>query len=1528
MSASRARGAASDPGHGGRRRAWVELLAGRVRRQQRGPEGEPKVGESAVRLLRRHLNLGDLVLEVDGPPRKQLCLNRLIDYDGPGAHTDLSSSLIGSALRDQAAQLGVPAAVLSSQVVASGLVQVCEADAGPPPKVLMTPDQRKKLSSLFEIAQNLLAQSMFSRLSFCQELWKVQNSLLLEAVWRLHVQNIVSLQELLESHADSQAVVAWLSRDLRLLCEQTEAPCQHADVARAMLSDFVQMLVLRGFQKNVDVRGTVEPEWMTQVAVAVLERMLASALEALAAGIQEGSAAHKAVSCWFSVFSGHMYRSIISTESPKRFFCHTLTQILTHKPVLKVSDAVQMQREWSFARTPPLLSGLYRRLFVILSPEELVDCLQEVLETREVNWQHVLSCVSTLVICLPDAQQLVNGWVSRLLAHAFESCDLDSMVLAFLVARQAALEGPAAFPSYAAWFQAAFGSARGFHSCSKKALVFLFKFLSDLVPFEAPRYLQVHVLHPPLVPSKYRALLTDYVALARTRLADLKVSIENMGLYEDLSSAGDVTEPHRQTSQDVEKAIMVFEHTGKIPAAVLEASIFRRSYYLSHFLPALLTPRVLPRVPDSRAVLIESLRRAEKIPPSLYSTYRQACSTVREKPEDAASRREVEPSCAEEPLGLLTTALRELRASVTDPPQHDALSAQMAVISEQLRSALGLSEDDSDVEGAQVQLSVRAPELQPWEQRVVDLLLTSFCQNLMAASSVAPPDRQGPWAAHFVRTLCRRRLLPALLSRLCQLLRHQGPSLSASHVVGLAALAVHLGESRSALPEVHVGPPTPARGLPVPELFDILLPCRTQESSALCLKFCTAAISYSLCKFSSQSHDILYSCLSPGLIKKFQFIVFRWFSEARDPPSWEDPASSPWRPLCLPSADWRRAALCLWKQRTSRELLQREGLRLTYRDWLQLELEIQPEVDSLSDTERRDFHQWAIHQHFLPAPSATGGCDGDLEVACTTLVDVLMDFCQSSRSYDHSENSDLVVGGCTGNRDIFSRLQEMAADLEQGPAPLGHAAPRGHFLFGVFCRRLQALARGWDVASRLQRQRELLMCKRILLGLPPSVLVGSPCLEQLAAPDCDDFFHLVNSELRNFSHDGALTHDITAHFFRGLLNACSRSRDPSLAADLTLTACQTQCPLLLTSALLWWPHLEPELHHRWRRCSQSPLPTELRRLQEAQHFAASVLSPLVAPPAPSPAWLCAAALHFVIRRAGKESIRQELGQLDSQGEELLVFLFFFSLMGLLSSHLTPQAIGSLKALDVCAEVLGCLQRKRISWLPLFQLTEADAGLGRTLLRLAPDHQVRLLPVAFYSLLSYFDKDALLQEDAFLHVAVNMYLKLVGLFVAGETGAVWTPAHGGERQAQAGAGPGLSPDGPGRPALGGLRPGQPLLAQRAAVGTLTAALPVFSPGRPRKPDNKCSSFSAAVDTSVPKKELRRRGRGNAQMLTLLSVFKSPSLFTVRVLNTFGKTSMRRPALGISSGPGCVFGGRGAARAQHTGFLAAAGRECGL
>ncbi|ETE69152.1 Fanconi anemia group A protein, partial [Ophiophagus hannah] len=126
------------------------------------------------------------------------------------------------------------------------------------------------------------------------------------------------------------------------------------------------------------------------------------------------------------------------------------------------------------------------------------------------------------------------GLLDGLLRKAFANYDVESLITAFLIVRQAALEGPALFPPYAEWFK-------------------------------------VHLLHPPFVPSKYRTLLLEYITLAKTRLADLKVSIEDMGLYENLSSDKEASQACCQALQDVEKAIQIFRNTGKIPASVMEA---------------------------------------------------------------------------------------------------------------------------------------------------------------------------------------------------------------------------------------------------------------------------------------------------------------------------------------------------------------------------------------------------------------------------------------------------------------------------------------------------------------------------------------------------------------------------------------------------------------------------------------------------------------------------------------------------------------------------------------------------------------------------------------------------------------------------------------------------------------------------------------------------------------------------------------------------------------------------------------------
>lgn len=46
------------------------------------------------------------------------------------------------------------------------------------------------------------------------------------------------------------------------------------------------------------------------------------------------------------------------------------------------------------------------------------------------------------------------------MARAFESYHLDSMVTAFLIVRQATLEGPFVFPSYADWFKVSYWGSR------------------------------------------------------------------------------------------------------------------------------------------------------------------------------------------------------------------------------------------------------------------------------------------------------------------------------------------------------------------------------------------------------------------------------------------------------------------------------------------------------------------------------------------------------------------------------------------------------------------------------------------------------------------------------------------------------------------------------------------------------------------------------------------------------------------------------------------------------------------------------------------------------------------------------------------------------------------------------------------------------------------------------------------------------------------------------------------------------------
>lgn len=90
----------------------------------------------------------------------------------------------------------------------------------------------------------------------------------------------------------------------------------------------------------------------------------------------------------------------------------------------------------------------------------------------------------------------------------------------------------------------------------------------------------------------------------------------------------------------------------------------------------------------------------------------------------------------------------------------------------------------------------------------------------------------------------------------------QGPSLSASHVLGLAALAVHLGEAGPALLDVHAGPPAPARRLSIPDFFSSLLTCGTKASTLFCLRWVRPPPWLLVPTLPTDSHSLLFCCIS------------------------------------------------------------------------------------------------------------------------------------------------------------------------------------------------------------------------------------------------------------------------------------------------------------------------------------------------------------------------------------------------------------------------------------------------------------------------------------------------------------------------------------------------------------------------------------------------------------------------------------------------------------------------------------------
>ncbi|XP_028971056.2 Fanconi anemia group A protein isoform X2 [Esox lucius] len=1351
------------------------LLAGRVGKRPRQVNAE-ELREAAVQLLNRHQNLSDLFLEVGSlGPCNLIC-------QGKSAQKELSIRSPGavflvSELRKKAAELELPVAAISVKMVLERLLDLTSNIKGDREHVLLNSAQRAQLFVLFQSTRELLSLGAFCSKLFWQEYWRDQKQPVLEVVYHLHTQNILSLDHVLERNGAR----LWLVSELKALCGWTASENDDGDVVRQqVLSTVVTALVQAGFEGTQDSAVPTSRKH-SQVCCLVLDDMLSWVLDTLGSQqlLQSGETA---AALWVPMFDASLCGVSVSPDALRRFFTHSLTHTLTYRPRLKVSDAVATQREWGFAKTCPLLTTLFRKLAVVFEVQELLSHLQQVLETHEVNWQHVLSFVSTLLVYNPHTQPILKELLSRLLSSAFEVYDLENMITAFLLARQGALEGPGVFPSYSEWFKMAFGGANSCHGNSKKSLVFLLKFMSDLVPFEPPQYLKVHILHPPYVATKHRALLKEYVSLAKTRLADLKVSVEEMGLYEDVSGAGASVQPRSQALQDVERAVSLFDSTGRISATVMEASIFRRPYFLNRFLPALLTPRVLPVKPDARMNFIDSLKIAEKIPAALYSSYVESCQRERRRHHDGKGHSVVND---EDPLEVLQVQLQDLRAQLTEVGDGE-VCAQLARISHTL--SIVFPERAEELVGQPIIcLHVDDPTSPELHTKVVNMILRSFCQSLLDTSRISPPNKQSPWAAQFVNSLLGRRKLPAaILHRMWDLLHNQGASLSAAHVLGLAAFAVHLHASQAQCPMVQLSPTLLSGPLSGPEALTAALSCTTQTDMLFCIRFCVAALCYGLCLSESACEQRL-QYVPCGLYKKLLYLIPRLIPDARTLPievNGESEYVGPdrqvegdhwlWKSVTDSDTTWRKSAWVLWSHAPFRLLVKLSEYQLSFSEWLAAELRVQRSEDALSDPERQEYQQWACQQLYLPSPEDQGGCGGDVRSACSHILNAIVDQQNGAQTQENNVRP-LQMGTCLP--DILCRLQEMVYEMELTSRSQGTKDEQGHFLLDLISRRCSVISDLSRTSGELSFQQTLQTWNRVILSLPAAMLVTVKTDGGKRTLDCGTLMEHVNQYQRNVcTPSGLLPYQLTAHCLTAVLMAGVSCSCPSGEVNKAMSSISRHCPLLLVSAGRWWGRLSPVVGSLWRRLTGGePLPRQLSVLADCHLWACSLKDGMSRPAPCGPPLLLAACLHSVWDGCGSgQVVRISLdmfGQQTEENRQLLVFLLFFCVTDLLTAFLTPQEVKGLQRThELCKDILTVLVDSA-DWLLLFKTPGSEQGLYQPAVMVTSDQHTRLMPLAFYSLVPHLNCEVLertVKAPGFLHTAVFCYTSLMKLFMDGQS----------------------------------------------------------------------------------------------------------------------------------------------------------------
>ncbi|GFT82761.1 fanconi anemia group A [Nephila pilipes] len=301
---------------------------------------------------------------------------------------------------------------------------------------------------------------------------------------------------------------------------------------------------------------------------------------------------------------------LLERKSLHEFCIFALHQFMK-EPITSITQAIVAQENCKSLDEPFHITPVIKKIVKSLKRDTVAYLLFDAKSEDINNWENYVVVLDVFIKTYNEAHISISEHTCELIKSSFQSLHQTSLEKVLLIGRQVALNSCESFPvAYKQWFMTLFKDCLNVKNL--QAFSLFIQVMSNLVPYEK----NVDIIKVGLerlfnIPNEYQSIYRDYIALLKTKIQDL--------------------EPQALPVENINKLLLMYKDTGKIPAYIMEISFMRKHYFLKEFLPVLLTPRVVPTFSDVREKFIEELYRIGTIPCTMFQKYRTACVEEQKK---------------------------------------------------------------------------------------------------------------------------------------------------------------------------------------------------------------------------------------------------------------------------------------------------------------------------------------------------------------------------------------------------------------------------------------------------------------------------------------------------------------------------------------------------------------------------------------------------------------------------------------------------------------------------------------------------------------------------------------------------------------------------------------------------------------------------------------------------------------------------------------------------------------------------------